>query len=181
MLADAPIEGDDYLAPPRFIDDPRLADAVAVWKEYAPRLDRLNLLARTDRHMFALFCVYVSEFVRAQDDILTKGYSVLVPTIAKDANGNPGKMPRENPSVARRDNAAEMMLDLSVKFGLTPLDRAKLIRESAVRFDDETLFGRRRDSIDQPAASAPEQAPAAVDGVGTMRSLDSPPPGSRPN
>jgi P27 family predicted phage terminase small subunit len=184
MLSDAPKEGDDYLAPPRFIDDPRLAHAVTVWKEYAPRLDRMNLLARTDRHLFALFCVYVAEFVQANDDVLKRGYSVMVPTIAKDANGKPGKMPRENPSVGRRDHAAEMMIELSVKFGLTPMDRAKLIRESAVRFDEETLFGRRRESAPIAAdaeVAMPAPAPAPADGVGSMRRLDSPPPGSRPN
>lgn len=181
LLADAPKEGDDYLAPPRFIDDPRLAHAIVVWKEYAPRLDKLNLLARTDRHLFALFCIYVAEFVQANDDILKKGYSIMVPTIARGDGGKPGKMPRKNPSVERRDTAADMMIDLSVKFGLTPLDRAKLIRESAVRFDEETLFGRRRESADAPAAEA-AIAPAPADGVGTARQFDSPPPpGSRPN
>lgn len=184
MLADAPVDGDDYLAPPRFIDDKRLAPAITVWKEYAPRLDKLNLLARTDRHMFALFCIYVAEFVMANDDILKKGYSMMVPTVARGAGGKPGMMPRENPSVSRRDNAANMMIDLSMRFGLTPLDRAKLIRDSAMRFDDETLFGRRRAEVEQPAAAvAPVAAPPSgvQDGVGAARRFDSQPPGRLPN
>src|SRR4051812_42100672 len=60
-------------SPPAYLADPRLAPAMAVWTEYAPRLDKLHLLARLDRHTFALFCVYAGEFVVANEDVLIKG------------------------------------------------------------------------------------------------------------
>ncbi len=166
-------------APPAYLTDARLAPAMAVWNEYAPRLDKLHLLARLDRHTFALFCVYAAEFVVANEDVLVKGYSKSVKTVSGDT------MLRENPSVSRRDFAAKMVLELSGKFGLTPADRNKLLRDGAMRFDDETLFGRalpQPQSSDVPAPAAetavPSQDPAAI---GTLAQFDSMPPSSKPN
>lgn len=170
----------DLQALPIFINDKRLAPAIEVWKEYAPRLDKLQLLTTLDRHTFAMFCIYVSEFVIANREILDRGYSLPVPTIARQANGKPGSMLRENPAVSRRDFAAKMMLDLATKFGFTPLDRASLIAKQAIRADEETLFGRvRQAQVPVPnSPAAPEAAPTAA---GSARNFDSPPPGTRPN
>jgi P27 family predicted phage terminase small subunit len=167
-------------APPAYLDDARLAPAMAVWREYAPRLDKLHLLARLDRHTFALFCIYAAEFVVANEDILTKGYSVMVKTVSGD------RMPRENPSVSRRDFAAKMVLEMSSKFGLTPADRNKLLRDGAMRFDDETLFGRvlpeSRPSQEVTAPAAETAAPAQESAaIGTLSQYDSMPPGVKPN
>lgn len=172
-------------SPPAYLADPRLAPAMAVWMEYAPRLDKLHLLARLDRHTFALFCVYAGEFVVANEDVLVKGYSTRVKTVSGDY------MLRENPSVSRRDFAAKMVLELSSKFGLTPADRNKLLRDSAMRFDDETLFGRvlqhpqpskdegPPDGETAAAAATPASRDAAA--IGTLGQFDSMPPGVKPN
>lgn len=171
----------DLQALPVFINDKRLAPAIEVWKEYAPRLDKLQLLTTLDRHTFAMFCIYVAEFALANRDILDKGYSVMVTTIAGSRSKAKGsQMPRLNPSVDRRDHAAKMMLDLASKFGFTPLDRAKLISLNAMRQDEQTLFGRVRPA---QMAPAPQEAPAAPvpSSAGSARGLDSRPPGSRPN
>lgn len=171
-------------APPVYLENPQLLPAMAVWKEYAPRLDRLHLLSRLDRHTFALFCIYAAEFVVANEDILVKGYSVMVKTVSGD------KMPRENPSVGRRDHAAKMVLEMSSKFGLTPSDRNKLLREGAMRFDDETLFGRQLPSkapdVPAPAAVEAEEVPPAPPShdsaaIGSLNQFDSLPPGAKPN
>ena len=171
-------------SPPAYLNDPRLAPAMAVWNEYAPRLDKLHLLARLDRHTFALFCVYAGEFVVANEDVLVKGYSTRVKTISGD------HMLRENPSVSRRDFAAKMVLELSGKFGLTPADRNKLLRDGALRFDDETLFGR---ALPQPQPNGSDTtvgseistpSPPAEQGaaaIGSLGQFDSLPPGAKPN
>lgn len=167
--------------PPAYLNDPRLAPALAVWGEYAPRLDKLHLLARLDRHTFALFCIYAAEFVIANEDILVKGYSTRVKTVSGDY------MLRENPSVSRRDFAGKMVLDLSTKFGLTPADRNKLLRDGAMHFDDQTLFGRtlERPTAEAPAAAAAQHAAPALDhgpaAIGTLTEFDSVPPGAKPN
>lgn len=173
----------DLQALPAFINDKRLSPAIEVWKQYAPRLDKLQLLTTLDRHTFAMFCIYVAEFTLANRDIMDKGYSLAVPTIAKDARGKPGMMLRDNPSVSRRDFAAKMMLDLAGKFGFTPLDRAQLIYKQAMRADEETLFGRVRPAQVAPQAAAPaaEQQPESGSTAGSARNFDSPPPGARPN
>src|SRR5262249_7474239 len=119
---------------------------------------------------------------------LVKGYSVMVKTVSGD------KMPRENPSVARRDFAAKMTVDLSSKFGLSPQDRHRLLAAGAMHFDDETLFGRQVSRGEQaagavatpaPAEEQGDQAPAPADhtgsAIGTLAQLDSMPPGAKPN
>lgn len=182
LLGDAPASSQDYLAPPALISDPRLKAAATVWAEYAPRLYELHLLARLDRHTFALFCIYVAEFAAANDDILDKGYSVAVKTVSGD------KMLRKNPSVDRRDHAANMVMHLSEKFGLTPADRSKLIRDQAMRFDENTLFGATRapPPAAAPAEAVPAAEPAAPIGdtgsvIGLLSQFDSAPPGGKPN
>lgn len=172
----------DLQALPIFINDKRLAPAIEVWKQYAPRLDKLQLLTTLDRHTFGMFCIYVAEFALANRDILDKGYSLPVPTIARGPDGKPGSMLRDNPAVARRDFAAKMISDLAAKFGFTPLDRANLIHKQAMRADEETLFGRVRPSQvaqqQSPQPAEPDPTPSAA---GSGRNFDSLPPGQRPN
>ena len=166
---------------PGYLRDRRLAAAGAMWDDYAPRLDRLHLLSQLDLHLFGMFCIYAAEFVAANEDVLTKGYSVMVRTISGD------KMPRENPSVARRDFAAKMTLDLSTKFGLSPQDRHRLLAAGAMHFDDETLFGRQvarqAPAADDKPSPIDEPAPAIDNGsaIGTLSQFDSVPPGMKPN
>ncbi len=188
--------GFDLQALPIFLSDKRLAAAQAVWHEYAPRLDRLHFLSTLDRYTFAMFCIYAAEYVLANKDILDKGYSIEVTTVAGQKMGKGAKgtqMPRLNPSVDRRDFAAKMMVDLSAKFGLTPLDRLKLTGLGA-RFDDETLFGAGRmvkregeEPPPPPEGTSPNRAHGhdlEADGgelIGSLGRLDSVPPGQKPN
>lgn len=175
-------DASDLQALPVFINDKRLAPAIEVWKDYAPRLDKLQLLTTLDRHTFAMFCIYVAEFALANRDVLDNGYTIMVTTVAgsksKAKSGN--QMPRLNPSVDRRDHAAKMMLDLAEKFGFTPLDRAKLIHANAMRADEETLFGRARPA-QVPVPASPAAAEPNRSAAGSGRSFDSTPPGARPN
>lgn len=141
LLADAPASSPGALAPPALIADPRLAPAQKFWNDHAPQLQTLGTLGRLDRFVFALYCVYVAEFVAAEDDILTQGYSVRVKTISGDM------MPRENPSVDRRNFAAKMIAEMSAMFGLSQVDRlniSKLARGAGQQVDlfDPTMDER---------------------------------------
>jgi phage terminase small subunit len=122
LLVAAPSEGDGVFAPPKFIADKRLAPALAFWREHAPQFVKLGTLEQPDRFAFAMLAIFAAEFVAAEDDILARGYSVNVRTVSG------GLMPRESPSVGRRDFAAKMILELSRSFGLTKLDRLNLGR-----------------------------------------------------
>jgi P27 family predicted phage terminase small subunit len=145
LLAAAPAEADDALAPPAYIADPRLAPALATWRELAPRLSALMLVEHIDRTMFALFCYYHAEFIAAVDDLLRTGYAVAVKTVSGD------RMLRRNPSVDRRDKAADMLMDLAKRFGLTKLDRF-------------ALFKAERDGQAPEPPAAPRE-PASPDGT----------------
>ena len=140
-ISDAGLEG--VTAPPAFIADPLMAAALEAWKQLAPMLNERVMLTEGDRMMLALLCYHQAELIEAVKDIQARGYSVLVPTVSG------GEMPRLNPSVRRRDTAVSEIKDLSVRFGLTPLDRARLAR--AQKDDpDAPLFGR----IERPKPGA---------------------------
>lgn len=149
MLAAAEPVGDGVLAPPRYIADPRLAPAMAAWKDLAPLLAKTGRLQAVDRTMFAALCYWQGEWIAAHDDILVRGYWFERKAVAG------GVRPWINPSVARRAFAYEQVLALSAKFGLTPLDRVQLNKNRHLANDDEEL------PLGRPAEPAPaEEAPA---------------------
>lgn len=121
LITSAPVGGSDVAAP-GLIRDPRLAPALALWREVVPLLECRRVLDAADRFQLAMLCYWWAEFVAAADDVLRRGFSVMVKTISGD------RMPRKNPSAARRDHAADKIAELSAKFGLTPLDRYALDR-----------------------------------------------------
>lgn len=185
LLGAAPGRDGDPLSPPAYIGDKRMLPAMRVWEEYVPQLQRTNLLDSVDRHSFAIFCVYMAEFLAAHDDVLRNGYSTMVKTISKDL------MPRDNPAVARRDNAVKVILEFSKRFGFTPLDRYALLKDQFGVRDwlpgtgkgEDDLLKRAQKPVDDKAGSPTppvQQQPAEVETLGIMNQFDSPPPG-RPN
>ncbi|WP_374307214.1 P27 family phage terminase small subunit [Methylocella sp.] len=175
LLASAPAESGDRLAPPALLLDPRCAPALGVWRDYTPRLAKLNLFGELDRHTFAIFCVYSAEFAAAQQDILDNGYSRNVKTVSGDL------MPRVNPSVDRRDTAQKIILEMARRFGLTPLDQMQLLGQQAALpmgglFAGQSVRPVAGAAADQPSPQ-PETAPPAQDVVGVLDQLDSPAPG----
>lgn len=169
LLAAAPGQENNPLAPPLFLDE-RFAPAVAVWKEYAPRLLHLNMLDPVYRHTFAAFCVWMGEFLIANEAIAKDGFAVKVKTVSGD------RMWRENPNVSRRETAMKFVMQLSERFGFTPLDQHKLVKEmGSSPLGQGTLFGNHGGDK-TPTAPAAEE-----DGIGAMEHMDSSPPGARPN
>jgi P27 family predicted phage terminase small subunit len=161
LLAAAPATPGGPLSPPMFINDPRLAGAARVWNEHAPRLETLGMLEGLDRHTFAIFCVNVAEFVQANEDVIASGYSKRVKTISGDY------MLRENPAVSRRAEAVKNILDLSRRFGFTPLDRFALFRVSQA--GSFPLFGGN-----EPKPNALPSTETPADGWGRLLNPDDP-------
>ena len=161
-------------SPPAHLTDPRLAPAMAVWKEYAPRLDKLHLLARLERHTFALFCVYAGEFVVANEDVLVKGYSTRVKTASGDY------MLRENPSVSRRDFAAKRSLG-QVRPDAVRSQQTAARRRAAVRFRNAVRRRVAAGEIPTPGAIAPALVSHDSAAIGSLSGFDSAPPGAKPN
>lgn len=142
LITSAPIVG-STMAAPGLVRDPRLAPAMALWREVVPMLEARRVLDASDRFQLAMLCYFWCEFVFAADDLLKRGFSLMVRTISGD------RMPRRNASANRRDHAADKIAELSAKFGLTPLDRHALARAAKVQepADDELkLAGRHGDT-----------------------------------
>jgi P27 family predicted phage terminase small subunit len=171
LLAAAPSESGDRLAPPVLLTDPRCAPALAVWRDYVPRLAKINLFGELDRHTFAIFCVYCAEFAAAQQDILERGYSRDVKTVSGDV------MPRVNPSVDRRDTAQKIILEMAKRFGLTPLDKYALI--GAQSANPGALFDPPAQQPSRQESSSPEPPATGHDDlIGLANRFDSAPPGT---
>lgn len=140
LIIAAPTDGTN-LAAPGLIRDPRLAPALAVWREVTPLLAARGILDDADRLALATLCYWYSEFIIAADDLLKRGYSVMVKTISGD------RMPRKNASASRRDHAFDKLSELSTRFGLTPLDRYALQRAAkAVARSDQLSLDESNDA-----------------------------------
>ncbi len=122
-LANAPASSADPLSPPVILGLEEFAGAIRIWNEYAPILTKRNMLDRLDRHSLAMFCYYLDRFWSAVIRLAADGETQRVRTVAG------GFMVRDHPAVRHRDDAAKVVFDLSGKFGFTPMDRHKLIRE----------------------------------------------------
>lgn len=149
LLVAAPAESLDPLAPPAMLNDPTAAPALVVWRDLAPTLSVTGRLGKLDRLMFAGFCYWAALFAKASDDLARNGRSRLVRTVSGD------KMPRRNPAVDDQREAWSRMVEMSAKFGLTPMDRAAVAKAAKgldLDDDDELPFGGQRKPV-EPAAS----------------------------
>lgn len=178
LLAEAPAESGDKLAPPKFLDQ-RFPAALQVWRSLAPKLRETHRLPNQHRLTFALFCVYYAEWVTANEDIARNGYSQMVETVAG------GAMERVRPVVRMREIAFANVMDLSKNFGLTPTDEYALFAHQRVAaqanaglFDDPDAMA----PASQPDGETPSEEPVQPRSmIGGLASLDGAPPGSRPN
>jgi len=173
LLASAPAEGGDPASPPAMIDrGPLTAAAIAVWRELAPKLASTHRLQAQHRPTFAMFCVYFAEWVMANEDVMAKGHTQSVKTVAG------GRMERMRPIVAIRDRAFEMVMKLSDRFGLTPSDEYALFKDQAIAAAQNPGLFDRRDGGRQPdQAEADATAPPVMGGlVGSLEQMDSEPP-----
>lgn len=172
QLASAPTATGDAMSPPVFLDA-RSAPALRIWRELAPTLVATGRLTEEDRFIFAQFCVYAGEWLSANEEVLAKGYSQKVATVAG------GFMERTRPAVAIRERAFDIVLKLAEKFGLTPRDRYSLFKEQAGA-GLGGLFGQSsaRSDGDAPAAEPPPVS--EDDPIGMLGRMNSTPP-PRPN
>lgn len=169
LLAAAPAVSGEPLAPPAFLDQ-RSAPALRIWRDLAPALVSTGRLTEEDRVIFAQFCVYAGEWVAANEEILAKGYSQSVKTVAG------GTMERTRPAVAIRERAFDVVLKLAEKFGLTPRDRYSLFKDQAAA-GLGGLFDSRSSatSADEPQQGA-AAGPAEEDPIGLLGRSNSAPP-----
>lgn len=167
LLAAAPSEPGNPLAPPVIMLDERLKPAVTVWRELAAELGRMNILTTLDRFTFSVYCIAIADYYAAVDDILANGQVYW----ARTHGGN--KLRRANPSVAIKERLAKFIFDAGAEFGLTPLTRYSLLREQAG-------FGGGPNTNPGAQPSKPNDAPPSPnqddqDLIGYAQRLDSAP------
>jgi phage terminase small subunit len=174
LLAHAPAESADAFAPPVFLNDPLVAPALKIWRDYAPELNRTLRLRPLHRLSFAMFCVYMGEWITASEDIRQNGKWQKVKTVSG------GQMERTRPVVAFREIAYRNVMELSKEFGLTPREEYALFRDQADAVaKNPGLFGNQASRRDGDGAGEPgPERPVQGSLVGSLDSLDSPPPGS---
>jgi phage terminase small subunit len=175
LLGAAPAEGDAVAPPAILADGPLAAAAIAVWRDLAPKLSATHRLQAQHRPVFAMFCVYFAEWVLANEEVARHGHTQRVKTVAG------GHMERMRPAVVVRDRAFQMVMGLSVRFGLTPSDEYSLFKEQALAaaqnpglFDGHLGKPRDRGAEDDDSSPMPQSQSGGL--IGSMRSLDSEPP-----
>jgi P27 family predicted phage terminase small subunit len=156
-LAAAPPADDGAFAAPRWMDDPALAPAQAIWADVASRLDEIHLINGLDRHTLAIYCVYMAEWIEANDALQREPYCY----IGTSTSG--GVRPWTNPNAKRRDAAAGVIFELTKRFGFSPLDRFALIKDRSASAVDRGAGLFNRDEGAPVVADAPQapEAPAA--------------------
>ncbi len=118
-------------------------DAKTVWMMLAPDLIAMKILRRTDALTFAVFCESFAEYAKARRQLAREGYTYEAETIAG------GKMRRVNPRFIILDRARRIILQYAAQFGLTPVDRFRVI---------QNLAGRGPEPIDPRGGSSSGQS-----------------------
>jgi P27 family predicted phage terminase small subunit len=137
------------------------AAALAVWRQIAPELERMNFLRSTDRHAFARYCDTLARFW----DVRKKLGGGKVTYWTDSAHG---KMQRVNPLFLVEERLAKRLTDLEDRFGLSPASRQQIMLRLAANtpqlpFDQpRPAQGVPGPDGDPAAAQAPPESPIGI-------------------
>lgn len=167
--------------PAFMVDDKQYAGVAAIWRYHADLLNTRNFWGPAFVGPFTGFCIYYDEFLAADREVKSKGWGV------EGTSTSGGQRFWRNPAVDVRDHAFARVMELSTRYGFTPLDMYKLERESAA------AGGGRGAGASPPGGQLPlgkgdgdaTEPPAPADPTtnpGAMAAFDSaPPPGHYKN
>lgn len=158
---------------PMMLSHPAMTIARQVWKDHVPALETMNIIHETDKLMFCVFCIAVSDYFVAENELLTEGNTYRV----KTTSGSIGQ--KAHPAIERKKTAEKLMMDLSDKYALTPQARMNIMKLQAGGLAGG-LFDPRRTAPPEAAVETPA-APAEEEIVGALSGFDSPPPGTQVN
>lgn len=110
------------------------------WRYIVRELSAMGLLAKTDRALLAAYCECVAEYVACVQDVQKNG------RYYETEKGYQGPSPALSHSV----KMAQLLMQLSTRFGLSPSDRAKLAAPQVHEADPfaEFLAGARKTGTD---------------------------------
>lgn len=122
LMAAAPAESNNPLAPPAILEIPALLPALEVWRRYVPRLRDMNIIKpEIHRDMFALFCIHLADYYKAVQEVAEKGSEYRTKT----------GFIRPRRAALLKEHLPPVLMDMSKKWGLTAIDFYSLIREQA--------------------------------------------------
>ena len=102
-------------------------DGAKIWSGIAPSLRAAGRIKDTDRQVLARYCDMVGRYWRMSRKVRDEGETLLVPTIAKGPNGEPGKMHRRHPLLNEMKALMPEIRQIEDRMGLSPLARANLV------------------------------------------------------
>lgn len=131
--------------PPEWLEQTQ--QAIALWQQYAPTLNRLGLLETLDAFAFAMLCDAYAGYLRIRNDLSHEQLVIFT--------GESG-YPTPNPLCALMRGQTKAVRELLSDFGMTPASRSSLTGSTSIE-------GKQEES--DPLAAllkgfAPEQAPA---------------------
>ncbi len=145
---------------PAFVSDKRMPAAAAVWRQLMDALpDEMRVVRSPERIMLGMLAYYCVEWIEAVDDLAVHGHYERTET------GAGGVKIVTNPSVQRRTIAHRAIVDLSARFGLTPLDLERL-KASVSASADKTPASKPRGK--KQAKPSPEETPTKDDWSGLI-------------
>lgn len=128
-------------------------EALRIWHEFAPVLNRLGLLESLDRVAYAMLCDAVAGYLRIRDEISREELVLFA--------GDSG-YPTPNPLCALMRGQTKAVRELLSDFGMTPTSRSSLTGSTSV----EPRTAEEVDPLEQllqqlGSSEAPATAPAA--------------------
>lgn len=136
--------------------------AVAVWRELAPELARMNFLRPTDRHAFSRYCETVVHYWDVTTQLRQSGDTY----VTESAHGT---MQRVNPLFLIQERLFKRLTDLEDRFGLSPAARQSIMQRLA-QVQPTLPLGEPAHpspSADMPASEAPP-SPIGLLGAGRL-------------
>lgn len=130
----------DFSGVPDQLDD----DGKRVWVSLTPPLMQSGRFRDTDNEVLTRYCDMVGRYWRMSKRVRDEGETIMVPTIARTADGKPGQMARRHPLLAEMKSLLPELRQIEDRMGMSPLSRANLVSK---------LLGAPRSPNDLPADS----------------------------
>lgn len=94
-------------------------DAAKIWDEVVAELEKLNVLARVDNHLIAIYCNTVARAQKMQRHLDEHGYTYVT-------RGRNGEMERARPQVAILETCEKQMRAFAQEWGMSAAARGRL-------------------------------------------------------
>jgi P27 family predicted phage terminase small subunit len=107
------------LTPPKYLNKVARQE----WNRVAPLLLEQNTLLAIDRSLLASYCQFFSHWIASEADLARNG---LVINVSSQTRTGSTVKPVQNPALRNSVAAHRQMLQVSSKFGISPIDRDKV-------------------------------------------------------